>query len=103
MKRLNVLYTLFTTTLILLYANQVLAQFGDTHFEVTDINKEMEKLKAKREAKQRIIEHNEWVRSERNRLNNGKQTGIILMITGGVISCIGGGIQLKNSNKHQQK
>lgn len=80
--------------LCILCSISIYGQFGATLTDET-----LEEVLKRQEEERRIIKHNEYVLSERARLNNGKQTGIIILIIGAVILCAGGIIQVVNTNK----
>ena len=60
-------------------------------------SQEQHNMKIKERA--RIKKHNELILAEEERLNNGKQTGMIITIVGGVIMCFGGFVWISNNNK----
>lgn len=85
-----IIFTFLILSSIQVYAQFGIKEIGLTTEELVAAYKARAERSAKREAeRKRIIKHNEWVRSESNRLNNGKQTGIIIMMVGGIITSIG--------------
>lgn len=50
-----------------------------------------------------IRQHNEWVRSEHERISNGKRIGILIAVSGTVVTCLCGIIWTITSIKRSAK
>lgn len=66
------------------------AQFGRSTFGITELKELQEKNDREYNESIKILEHNKWVESESKRLHDCKQAGLMTIISGLIVSSIGG-------------